>query len=144
MNIERLDIIARWLEAGGEANGIPLRFDMREIFLGGYDAETNTSKASCGTACCIAGAALTKWGPGYYLCGDLGGGWGGATDLLDLTEHQADLLFAPSDYAVPCEASTNAWPCDHKDIDAAWAARTIRHLIATGEVRWDITREASA
>jgi hypothetical protein len=110
MNVERLAAIAEWLEAGAPERGGVGGFDMRYI------------DGSCGTPCCIAGAALQWWGNGRI---------GISAQLLDLRDQQWADLCMPAGFF-------------YRDITASQAARCIRKLIATGEVDWAGTREASA
>lgn len=121
MNIERLNIIAEWLEAGAPHKDGVDGFDMRD-FINEY--------AECGTTCCIAGAAIQFFG----------GGDGGmpedkATALLDLDCTTASNLFYGGIMTVDGQV-------DLEDITPAWAARCIRKLIATGEVDWVGTQAA--
>lgn len=85
--------------------------------------------------------------------------WDDAVALLGMRESQASLLFAPFDqndedihhYLMDMsraygkgdspDVNYNRWPGDADAITPAWAARTIRHLIETGEVRWDLTHD---
>jgi hypothetical protein len=127
MNIERLETIACWLEDGGDDYHpvIPFKFDM-EVWGGGH----------CGTPACIAGAAAAVWGPERPHRGTRDE----AVIALGLSDQTAEELFE----AIERDDNDriimdNGWP-DLNEIDAAWAARTVRHLIATGEVRWDLTR----
>jgi hypothetical protein len=144
MNIERLTKIAEWLEGGGKPNGVPATFDMSSWLMKyGHD-----EKNECGTACCIAGAAVLKFGSPhdmarvdeYSASAD-----GIGMRLLELTEEDSDMLFCPDSYwpgMEEGEKEPDGWPERNEGVDAAWAARTIRRLIATGEVRWDLTKEA--
>jgi hypothetical protein len=127
MHIERLDEIASWLEDGAPHRGKVHAFTM-SAFIDIIDND-------CGTACCIAGAAVqfhrksmkkrqyepTDTGVRFYRR---------AKQLLDLDETTADNLFIMenTDYHL-------------NQVTPAWAARCIRNLIETGEVDWDSTRE---
>lgn len=77
----------------------------------------------CGTVACIAGHAVLKWRPGWHY----GPIMGPAAEILELDEWTAKHLFTP-----------NNTPNGYEAIDSQQAARTLRHLAATGEVRWDV------
>lgn len=133
MNIELLDRIATWLEADApetEARG--MTFNMRPQVLVEPDADLDPDNW-CGTACCIAGAAVTFADPGYiarriYPGADEIFVWDHAVKLLGISHDQARWLFAPFD----CDSDApRAF-----EITPEMAAATIRHLIQTGEVRW--------
>ena len=118
----RLDEIATWLETGaGEVpNTDIVGFDMTYWI---YRMEN-----ACGTVCCIGGYVQERFasyvGPGEGL------GYAGAGALLGLDPIQSCHLFDP-------------YPkLDLGDVTPRWAARTIRHLIATGTVDWNATRHA--
>ena len=161
MNVKVLERVADWLERGApheQARG--MRFDMMPMIA--VTKDTATSENWCGTACCIAGAAITfedpqlvvklaKSGHAVYRQ-DLGDDvlnvwvWEEAIELTGLDKRQASLLFAPGDEdeddlvgTIP-DVDVTAWPFSYQTITPAWAAATIRHLIATGEVRWDLTK----
>lgn len=115
MNIDRLTTIAEWLEAGAPRRDGVDGFDMRAW---------RDPFASCGTTCCIAGAAVEFFGNGgrddiAYT----------AARLLGLEELPWMRLFIPAFRKARIG-----------DITPAWAARCIRKLIATGEVDWEGTR----
>ncbi len=153
MNIERLDYLATWLENGAKHERIT--FDLEygiSIKSEDFDPDAPTE---CKTSCCIAGAAVQffseaqelvdlfrQHGPVEY---DM---WGDADDnsldwrvifargkeLLGLTHEQALDLFTPDNNGVtPTSFNLGFYN------DPAWAARTIRHLIKTGEVDWEAT-----
>lgn len=110
MNKDRLIDLAEWCEAGcPERNGV-VGFDMSD-----YEQST-----SCGNVCCLAGAAC------YFYGASGGPGWiFPAAKALGLSFLQADELFIP-DVEFP-----------FAEITPAMAARTLRHLVETGEVRWE-------
>ena len=115
----------------------------------------------CGTACCIAGAAVTFERPelvgtaarsavydqpferpairnsdGAWIT------WDVARELLGLSEIQANQMFAPWEVWYQNEMYTSDWPRNSQIINAAWAARTIRRYMELGDIRWDLTKEA--
>ena len=115
MNIERLNIIAEWLEAGApERHGIT-KFDMGE-----WNFTT-----SCGTTCCIGGAAEIFFGL------PTNAPWEVLDEALGLDEETTNDLFFPYEVG-------DRWSA----ITPAWAARCIRKLIETGEVDWVGTQAA--
>ena len=145
LNIAALDRVAKWLEAGAPhtatPGGIPVTgFDMSRGVAIDADA--------CGTVCCIAGAVcqfegVTNAEVADMLAADEGNwrelswwGLGGvavqAQEILGLTSEQAESLFTPDGYA---DAETDA---EYRPLTAALAARVIRHLIATGDVNWEL------
>lgn len=145
LNIAALDRVAKWLEAGAPhtatPNGPPVTgFDMsRGVAI---DDE------GCGTVCCIAGAVcqfegVTNAEVAGMLATDEGNwrelGWWGtggvaeqAQEILGLTSEQASDLFTPDGYYA------DAGNEDYRTLTAALAARVIRHLIATGDVNWEL------
>jgi hypothetical protein len=161
LNVTALGRVADWLERGAphhEARG--MRFDMGpQIYV--VKNDTMTTQNWCGTACCIAGAVVTFETPDLvarmidngqsYPMKDDGleamsvGIWGSAQDLLGIDDKTACKLFAPFDYDESLEENAisgidfKAWPMSSGIITPKWAAATIRKLIATGEVRWDLT-----
>lgn len=160
MNVKVLERVADWLERGApheQARG--MKFDMLPMIA--VTKDTATSENWCGTACCIAGAAITFEDPQLVVKlaksghaierQDLGDEvlnvwiWQEAIELIGIEEDKAAMLFAPfdadiDDLANMPEVDDTAWPTDHREITPTWAAATIRHLIATGEVRWDLTK----
>lgn len=131
MNIDKLTEIAEWLEAGAPERKGVTRFDMT-----GY-IEDASETPGCGTACCIAGAAVqfdrdepfkNNWD---FITGrdeSTANFDHYAGDILGLDHEQRGALFFGRGV-------------DLDEITPAWAARCIRHLIATGEVDWDGTYE---
>lgn len=154
MNKQRLEHLAQWLEAGALHERIT--FDMDEGISFKVDDFDPDRPTDCRTACCLAGAAVQFFGDETWLAeamrrqyserdafdkhltlpfwGPYGQQRGHnnvlskATELLGLTRAQAKSLFVPG-----------GWLPDYND--PQWAARTIRHLIATGKVDWDATEE---
>lgn len=120
MNVERLNQIAMWLEAGAPStNGVD-----------GFDMSDWKQKKDCGTVCCIAGTANEWWNKGKEFATSHD-----AAQLLGLTDEQREHLFLPGSKN-ECWAGIEAPP--------AWAARCIRKFIATGDVDWQGTRDAPA
>lgn len=124
MNIERLTKIAEWCEA-------QVRKEVTHELL---SMETFRSPvAHCGTAYCIAGYAVDcfyETVTGIKYSWQLNEGTSTvATQLLELPADVAHELF----FAEHSEERLSR-------IDAAWAARCIRKLIATGVVDWPGTR----
>lgn len=117
MNTERLREISDWLKAGAPERGGVAAFNMGE-----WQAESD-----CGTVCCIGGTACNWYGRNgeERRFGSLDG----ARDLLGLKYKEAIDLFY-----------VNGENTDLEDITPAWAARCIDHLIATGVVDWEGTR----
>lgn len=140
MNVDRLTKLAEWLEAGAKHERIA--FDMLHgiSFVGASPHPSTVT--SCNSSCCIAGASVQFFGNvealaeadesfgarGYQTTHiDFDLIHGEAAALLDLPWQQSCELFLPGESL-------------HEFNDPAWAGRTIRHLIATGEVDWEATR----
>jgi len=77
----------------------------------------------CGTCACIAGWALYLFHPSHTLGG--GSLTSGAAASLGLNNDQATELFTPPNFEDPGRYTQ------------ADVIRTLDHLIATGEVKWD-------
>ena len=143
MNKTRLTEIARWLEAGAPVRNGVIAFNMEN----GVARRRN----ACGTACCIAGAAVMFFDPeardhiekniqkrldqinvvfrrstdyAIYDFFSPGGVKVKAQHLLEIDSDQGDALFVPFDG----EGLDDIQPVD--------AARVIRHFIKTGEIDW--------
>lgn len=147
LNIAALDRVAKWLEAGAPhtatPNGPPVT---------GFDMSRGVAidSAGCGTVCCIAGAVCQFEGvtnaEAVDMLASAEGNWhelgwwgahgvaGQAQEILGLTSEQADSLFTPVGY------NYDKWD-DYRPLTAALAARVIRHLIATGDVNWELPDE---
>lgn len=123
MNVDKLTEIAEWLEAGA-----PERDYVNEFHMANFIRANG-----CGTSCCIAGAAVqfechgacgstldTYSAPEVYKA---------AKGLLGLSEETAQELFYAESIQDDRFKGLN-------DIGPQWAARVIRHLIATGRVEW--------
>ena len=88
----------------------------------------------CGSPACLAGHTVNEWGITYHpnnisdLCAmdvfDL------AKDFLGLNEYIAECLFSPF-------TSKQLEKADADAITPRWAAKVLRHLAETGEVRWE-------
>jgi hypothetical protein len=147
MNIERLTKLAEWLEGGALHQTII--FDMSKgVSFTEVIPHDPQASIECGTSCCIAGAAVQMFNdlPALFLGQEERGylsNYGReiewrvvgqeARELLELSVDQAERLFEPHLHH------------DHTIYyfnDPAWAARVIRHLIATGNVDWNGTRLA--
>lgn len=127
MNTDILSQVAEWLEAGAP--------EVPTMHLAGFDMDrgiefTNYDSPECGYECCIAGAICQFSGEGRDLTKGYTeyANWSDvfitARAQANLTRTQARDLFRPYDSINPT--------------DTEQAARTIRHLIATGEVDWSI------
>ena len=129
MNKERILEIADLIEAGHER----MVFDMTE--WGG--------EHPCGTAACIAGWTVARFGwNGRAMQIDhrrpLGGGrdvFDGAQCVFGLAYSEAQRLFAPNER----RDGADMW-----EVTAEHAVRTLRHLAETGNVDWRATMVESA
>lgn len=155
MNRENLTKLAEWLEAGAPHERLVFDMETGITFYVAEEFDPN-ELATCGASCCIAGAAIEFFGKPQYLYDDLliegdrdpkdtgndneiSAPWYRvktmAGQLLDIDPEEAEDLFTPN----------FRWGGDLTDYnDPAWAARTIRHLLATGEVNWAATRDGEA
>lgn len=130
MNIELLDRIATWLEAGAphKVEGVdhPIHFDMNT-----FGAPNDND---CATACCIATAAtqFTNTYTSAWVWDNLymDPGFQKARELLDLDDARAEKLFFPT---YNCDELIN-----FEAITSVQAALTILNLIATGVVDWEV------
>lgn len=124
MNIERLDIIAKWLEDGAQHvdnHG----FNMNTWYAGGeHDYKGN----ECGTAMCIGGAAEQFFSEYQTTSNSTKVEVKSGSEILGLDYDTAYDLFYPDSYLFE----------SYDDITPFMAAVVIRHLIATGEVDWGI------
>lgn len=113
MDINRLTIIAEWLE-----NGAPPRDG-----VSGFDMSSFFQVNECGTVCCIAGAACMFFGAKWCdnACAE-------AADLLDIN--------------IDIDGMENLfYPITDRHLDSITpnhAAQVIRHLIKTGKVDWTV------
>lgn len=146
MNIERLTAIAEWLE-----NGAPhVRFDMSKGFA--IEVDPNDVTNVCGTSCCLAGAAVQFFDAPKEKTEEL------LTEVKDNEDLEDDNYFVEYEWENIFNEAMQLLGLDHETAyalfrpdngyggldrfnDPAWAARTIRHLIATGEVDWAATKE---
>lgn len=135
MNIERLNILAEWLEAGAPRREGVEAFNM---FVG---IAMTSVKEECGTVCCLAGATVQFFDKSFMrtarvfqytddigLCKFEVDYWQvleDAMDLLEISSSTAKRLFEPSGYK---EESFDRSP--------GRAARAIRSLIKQGEYSW--------
>lgn len=136
MNIELLDRIATWLEAGApHESGIS--FNMNYLYssnAGEAWIDGEMVEQDCGTACCIAGAALQFGGkpdlinPDDFDADQDERGFEEAAKLIGMEYKDAHALFYPEETS----------PFDHyEEITPEYAARVVRKLIKTGEVDWE-------
>ena len=122
MNKERILEIADLIETGHE----------RMVF----DMEVFGDEHPCGTAACIAGWAVARFGENDDAeeidhrrpLGDAV--FDGAQSVLGLSFPEAHQLFAPNERRDGVSMS---------DVTASHAVRTLRHLAETGEVDWRAT-----
>jgi hypothetical protein len=142
LNIELLTKISDWLKA--DASGVPVAIWHFDMYTWIDIQTTDTPQGWCGTTCCIGGAALVfgnfefvsevanvqieGFGVEQHikLDGDKNEIFHVAKAALDLTHNQAGVLFEPW-FSIP-ELNDG--------ITSAQAARTVDHLIKTGEVCW--------
>lgn len=129
MNKERLTEVALWLEAGAPER----KFNMNRFL---NTDETTPLSNWCGTECCIAGYAVTKYAPEQVISAEMYGNVDDiARDLLGLSNEDARQLFyakSPLGYSY-----TGQW----EDISPYDAAIVVRNLIKTGEVNWSLALE---
>lgn len=119
----RLEYIAQWLEAGGEAREGIAKFCMPR-----WHARTD-----CGTTCCIGGAACMFFPfQGMWENGTSND----AAEIVGMDLNAAYRLFFPGSdscsHGNPCHPAIMASP--------AWAARCIRKYQREGIVDWEGTR----
>lgn len=133
VHTQRLLALAEWLDDGAPPALGVTRFNMHSFIAQSYDADNNL----CGTACCIAGAAVMFYGSWtdvaakVFADGPHKSTWATeAGKLLGLNEGNALRLFAP--------LYVESGPWD--DITPAYAARVIRHYADTGTVDWAVCR----
>lgn len=115
MNIDKLIEIAEWLEAGAPHYKGVDGFDMQHFIQ---------TEPSCGTTCCIAGAAVQ-----FSLEKPV-------EDALDLVSHKSEVEDMAADILGIDSLVSGDLFYGEFDADPAWAARCIRNLIATGTVDW--------
>lgn len=167
MNIERLTTLAEWLEAGAPHKRIKFDMSNGLVYYGlrsnddGEPPDAEYVVNHCRTSCCIAGAAVQffntparlleqEWDHSGYAEGTETIGWLRvsleAAELLDLSFEQAAQLFTPQaryqtrtrNYSDVVEYERYKRYCNLDNYsDPAWAARTIRHFLATGKVDWE-------
>ena len=119
MNKERLLLLAEHLEKPETAE----HFDLSYYFYRASPHEdVGTSIHLCGTTACVAGHAIALFSPEYKPTPQ--SAFWAAVRVLDLEEETACNLFLNWD----------------DNYSAAEAARVVRHLAETGEVRWSRAR----
>ncbi len=142
-----LDRIATWLEAGApheQHHG--MTFDMEKVISVDFDAADPTPQNWCGTTCCIAGAAVAFEFPDLiygkiHIAHEARSDyplsfWSDAKHLLGLSEREADALFVPWAFYEEHDEEELSMFFFADAITPEIAARTIRHMIATGEIDW--------
>lgn len=122
LDVEKLEYVAKWLEAGAphtpEGQGFNMDEWMRHSEEDFYAVDYQGH--ACGTAMCIGGALEQFFG--------LGADKEVGLEVSDGEWTLADQLFYPWDHF--------SRAIDYND--PLLAAKVIRHLIATGEVNWEI------
>jgi hypothetical protein len=133
MNVEPLEAIARWLEAGTpHKDGVV-----------GFNMSMGIVRGACGTTCCIAGAACEFFSTVRPSSSFFYASWSlyvapEAKKILGLSDFEAHaLFFGPN----PAEFEGVSDRREAQSVTPAWAARCIRRLIATGKVDWQGTRD---
>lgn len=129
---KRLEILADWLEKGGETQHMKFRMDVFMILKDASGANTWHPKLACSTACCMAGALVQTFAPReVFQQHPYSIDWlHEAGKLSGLSFEKAMCLFAPS-------------RVDMQEITATKAAKVVRHLLATGNVDWRVARFAN-
>lgn len=163
INRERLDTLARWLEAGAPHD--KLVFDMAVGIVYRIPLEEDEKENLCQTSCCLAGAAVEFFDPSTddermevaeYLEADQ------HCELYQMmwsdVRHRAnELLFGPEPDIDPNDGDeydsyistidklfvpSARFGGDLGDYnDPAWAARTLRRFMDTLEVDWRATAQ---
>lgn len=139
MNLERLDTIAQWLEAGA-----PHKDGVGGFYMPAFFREDN----KCGTTACIGGCAVMWWGSEEHKRCQFENWYiprfdarQVAANLLGLSTTTANALFCPDSF--PYTPGEDGPLQDRlEEVTPAWAARCIRHLMETGEVDWLGTQAA--
>lgn len=130
MNKDRLIDLAEWCEAGCPERGNVIGFDMNDAI--------NVAPGDCGAVCCLAGAATQFYGgkAGEVLFDqalDRGSAqWQSRIHSPNVRQTAMQVLGIDDDIAYRLFE-----PCNFEKVTPAIAARTLRHLAATGEVRWE-------
>lgn len=165
LNLERLDALAKWLEAGAPHDKLVFDMNVGIVYRVPLDVDEVAPNA-CKTSCCIAGAAVQFFGEQQ----DDGKPPLWNTASWDIDETSGCELFQVPWYDVKQEASSLLFgpePDDEEEYakykrltralfnpdtvydfvrlpdfsDSKWAARTVRRLMETGEVDWRATAE---
>lgn len=148
LNLVRLEEIAAWLEAGAPHRADPNQPDNEDAIVSAFNMAdfgcTHDHDQGCGTACCIAGTAnafhfirtAQPWD------GDSLNNPALAIGLLGLTEDQAEALFYPFAWDGETGSREAIGDTNWSRISPEHAARVIRHLMATGEVNWNLPEAA--
>lgn len=164
MNTERLIEIRDWLLSGRPIvrTGHKFGFDLHSTIR----VEEETGAGDCGSACCIAGAALLLSHYGDPLANnDLGWSYDFihgftyvhatyefmapvAAERLGLDDETAAKLFLASEWAGSQDHEDeifDAWGGRFQlhQVTNEWAAAVIDNLVATGEVDWSVGRPST-
>lgn len=135
MNVERITTLRDHIAALP-----PEKFNLGSWFSSPVKLPTAGAFHKCGTSACIAGWALVLFAPDepLYMV-DVPND---AAEILGLTNEQANDLFTPerADYAGEDDRPGGVLPDPLwlGDVTNEQAVKVLDHLIATGEVRWDI------
>lgn len=153
MNIENLNVVLAWLDAGAPEVqtphfGLVSGFNMAvfnsalkgRVKNDGIEARSWAREDPndpysplhhnfCGAVCCIAGFTYSQFDGDKGFCT--------AGRHLGLSTRQYEALF----YGYNWDNTNRRMGKDFDlyEITPAQAARTIRHLIATGDVKWDLS-----
>lgn len=145
MNVKLLERIATWLENGAvevDRFGNPIEFNMAVGVKSGHE--------DCGTACCIAGAAVQFVNPvmiqGYFENNEADFDWEGMTEMPWSSVQEAAWLYTGLDRQLASQLFEPQYHSNRSYLledysDPVLAAKVIRNLIATGIVDWDIDIE---
>lgn len=118
-----------WLDAGARHTNYGFNMDYTHK-TGGYDY-TGTP---CGTAMCIAGAIAQFNGLNTRLLPEE------VAEVIDISEQDGARLFYASNDDYYGVADMLPEGTKFEKITPQWAARVIRHYLATGEVDWVSTQ----
>jgi hypothetical protein len=128
MNKERLEEVAKWLEAGAPER----KFNMNLLL---DEEKGSTNNNWCGTECCIAGYVVTRYIPqdvNFNMIEE------DARKLLGLKESVSNALFYPKvlgsdDYSVSWVSNCGYW----EDITPIQAAQAVRNVMEHNDPLWE-------